>query len=630
VKFSLIREELQYFRSVRKRQILDFTKFNPGLYYVRGRNETTRQRDSNGSGKSTMLAEGPIWILTGCTSRAKRPGDSIENWYFEKQPTEGLLEFLIDGDRQVLERTRNPNDLRLNGQKVEQRDIDQMLPLTDAALRRSILIDQRVDDPRGFLSLGPEAQSRIFSETLDLDRYVRAAERASKFLSEQEKIAQKLETAVATAAASLAEVKVEYDEAVESEKGFEAQMKSLLRDASEKKRLGAVRAREERERLDSARDALSALGSDEARRQRILNDSKTELRKMRGNQSVAESRLAALRNETLRLEVQVSKYKDAGGICPECGQRVEDNHIAAKLNTAKFDLTRNKQAFVEAADNLEAIKAEIAKLETSIAKEESKLVKWTELQGKVALAAAKSLEADKDLHNIEDEIEELKTRKNPFVIQCDRLEERMKALRTELRTSKANLGDAQRKVDIYKFWHRGFREIRLEQIDTTLIELEMATNRQAEALGLENWEIGFATEREKRTGGVSLGFSVFLYPPNVDKPMSWESYSGGESQRWELAITFGLADVLLTRAGIEPDFEVLDEPSTHLSPEAVDDLLGCLRDRAYEMNRRIFVVDHSSFDSGAFDGVIDIVKDNTGTHLIGDYASKPKRERVRL
>jgi len=157
----------------------------------------------------------------------------------------------------------------------------------------------------------------------------------------------------------------------------------------------------------------------------------------------------------------------------------------------------------------------------------------------------------------------------------------------------------------------------------------MASNRHAESLGLDGWEIGFATERETKKGTMSHGFSVFLFPPGQKETVAFEAYSGGETQRLQRAVTFGLAEVLLARSGIETDFEVLDEPTIHLSLEGVDDLLSCLRDRAVDLGRRILIIDHHALDRGAFDGVITVVKTADRSIRLED-GGLLTRERVRL
>jgi DNA repair exonuclease SbcCD ATPase subunit len=165
----------------------------------------------------------------------------------------------------------------------------------------------------------------------------------------------------------------------------------------------------------------------------------------------------------------------------------------------------------------------------------------------------------------------------------------------------------------FKYWVGAFKEIRLSLIDEVLQELEIASSEHAARLGLVDWEIKFQTERENKSGDISYGFNVLLYPPAQKEPVRWESYSGGESQRWQLATTFGLAEVLLARAGITSSLEIYDEPSQHLSPEGVDGLIEVLGERSIDERKTIFYLDHASLDRGLFNGIFTVIKDKAGS-----------------
>jgi len=101
----------------------------------------------------------------------------------------------------------------------------------------------------------------------------------------------------------------------------------------------------------------------------------------------------------------------------------------------------------------------------------------------------------------------------------------------------------------------------------------------------------------------------------MEKPIKWESYSGGESQRWRLAVSFGLSEVLLTRAGATTNIEVLDEPTHSLSPEGTSRLLEHLTERAKTLERVIYFIDQHSLEKGYFDQVFTVINDEEGAHI---------------
>jgi DNA repair exonuclease SbcCD ATPase subunit len=578
---------------------------------------------------SSLFTESIIWALTGCVSRSRRPGSDVENRNASGE-TRVDLEFALDAAVHSLSRTRNPNGLFLDGARVEQRDVDALLPLTDAALRKSVLIDQFGEM---FLSLRPEAKSQIFTETLNLDKWLRAADAANERALTADRELQANYRKQEGVRRALAEAKDQFEAARRGEVEFEAELKAKMAEARKRERTLQEDADAKRDALDAARRKFSE--ADAAGGVRRLNDARAVVTRGRRDAEVVAASLARADAVLAALRKRMAAYDGDVRVCPECGQRVGESHVRDRRRALAEEVKAAEAACREASENVAAAADQSAAVDKTVAALEASAAVALEMQAENAVAAERSMAADREVRRTAAELAELKGRVNPFTKQCDALEVRVKELRSELKDLKAEESDLADRQEVAKFWSRGFKEIRLEQVDAALLELEMATNRHAEALGLEDWRIAFATERETHKGTVSHGFTVSLYPPGESEPVSWETYSGGESQRWQLAATFGLAEVLLARAGVSTDFEVLDEPTSHLSPEGIDDLLSCLYDRAREQNRRILLIDHNSLDRGAFDGVICVTKDKERGTYISDAGgvlavNKPKRERVVL
>jgi len=633
MNFSLNRLWIQNFRGVKTVLELDFSVLPSGLYFIQGINEAETRLGSNGAGKSTVFIDAIYWALTGRIARSQRPGDIVENWDNERKVTRVVIDFQLDDTAYTIERTRNPNNLLLDGTKVEQETIDDLLPLTDTALRRSIFIDQFGDM---FLSLRPEAQSRIFSETLDLDQWIEASDKASDAVTDVGLAITTTNMKLSRVNASAEEASDEYDIAIQNKQMFDDSIRARIKEAREKAEEAAVQARSSLEAVSTAREALAAEEAGEANTAYVA--ARTAVTKLTAQVASFETIIKADNANLTRLQKQIELYSNTT-TCPECNQTVTPEHIKQK----RAELTASKNALVESVANSEAswsssqrtlqIKTEELK------KLEEAQTRYNNLKTQLAVLQQKSRTDSLEEVRLDQEYVKIQGEKNPYIDQCTRLENRLDDLVEQEKKFEKELKELNTELEVYKFWQRGFREIRLEQIDSTLIELEMATNRHAEELGLTGWEIGFATDRELKSGKISHSFTVNLYPPGQQDPIAWESYSGGESQRWQLATTFGLAEILLARSGIGTDFEILDEPTTSLSAEGIDDLLECLSNRARELNRRIFLIDHHSLDRAAFDGIITIKKSVKGgitieTGILGFNAntvtSEPPKKRVRL
>lgn len=240
--------------------------------------------------------------------------------------------------------------------------------------------------------------------------------------------------------------------------------------------------------------------------------------------------------------------------------------------------------------------------------EENDLIRLKEIYDEASEYAA-------DYDEAKEEMKRLQSSDNPYHSTFLDLTERLAVVRKSLDEKEQDYADLEKEVEVYSYWQDAFKEIRISLIDQVLEELEMAVTNNAEALGLEGYRIEFQTQRESKSGNVTVVFNVLLHTPEYDKPVKWESYSGGESQRLQLAMAFGLSEVILSRVGINPNIEVLDEPTHHTSTEGVDDLIERLKDRATELNKAIYFCDHHSYDRGDFDGTLLVTKDKRGSNL---------------
>jgi predicted nucleic acid-binding Zn-ribbon protein len=308
--------QLRNFRGVRA---LDWHfQDQPGFYFVQGQNLKEPTLGANGAGKSTIFVDAPYWILTGKTIMSQRPGNSIEGWGTERAETYGELTLVIGDEDYVIRRGRNPSVLTINHRTVEQHEIDKLIPLSDSALRRTLLLGQR---SLMFLDLRPEEKSRLFSETLDLDIWLRATEIANEDLRKKERQLTQIETQFANISGSMNEVRSQHETAVQKEAEFARAHETRL---AELKRLGT----DEVQRLD----ALSKTFAEAQTRLKQIAQSSTsddELRNHRAAERALRDALIRLDSEQSRVEReaaqlqrQIDAYKAA--ICPECNQPLLD------------------------------------------------------------------------------------------------------------------------------------------------------------------------------------------------------------------------------------------------------------------------------------------------------------------
>ena len=575
----------------------------PGFYFVQGINKKEPRLGANGVGKSTIFLDAPYWILTGKTILSQRPGALVENWE-NKKNVSGRLNLSVSGIEYTIERGRNPSVLTLNGTTVQQVEIDKLLPLSDAALRRTLLLGQR---SQMFLDLRPEDKSRLFSETLDLDRWLLAADKAGDKMRELDRKVMLLGHSIAQLTGTIDQIREQHAVAAQQEEAFNTTKDEKVALLQAKLKSQELVVEETKTGLQDARQALSSLPAIVG-----LRELQDQERIGRRKQTEAEVELRSIRREEQQIADKLTAYLDF--TCPECGQTVEDKQASDKIGELRQqaqEWANHGNRFAKTANLLDQ---ELAGLVFKIGELQSFEIQTIELKNEISSLERVLENERRQQDTMIVELELAQNEENRFTAICNDLERKYDEHKAKMKELQDQEESINKDIEIYRFWQKGFKDIRLELIDSTLLELELATNRNAAALGLEDWRIAFTTERETKAGSLTQAFTVLLYPPGQDNPVDWAAFSGGEAQRWHLAVTCGLSEVLLRRAGIEPDTEIYDEVTSYISSEGIENVLDFLRQRALDLNRKIYLIDHH-VGVGDFTDTVQIIKDNTGIHI---------------
>lgn len=560
----------------------------PGLYFISGKNLCEPALAANGAGKSGLW-DALLWCLFEVTADDNRPAGSILPWASGASPC-----VQVEFNGQAVRRTRKPNELVHIDSKGKEHiitnvDVEDYLGLREDMFRRAVVVDQFT---KLFLDLKAEQQAELFNESVDVRQLLSGGETANKTSKELGAKLAKAELQTAQIEAVIAQLGEQVAAAADNANAFE------LTQARDVKRL----------RSESIMAAALLAKHGEAKPENLSIKKVPETSFMKEERALreADKRVAAADVDLTQLEDRLADY-DESDCCPTCEQpwpvsreTKESLGLAIKSAQGMLDLCHKDVDFAQARLN----KCKVA-VEGHATAKLAALEAWETKRRPLAAAAENAASA---LRSREKAV-------NPHVQEEDRLRKQLGLKREALADLKKAHADAAVEKDIADAWETGFKVIRLDVIDTVLDELGDAVNRHAAALGLEDWRIEFATERETQAGTTALGFTATLYPPDATEPVRWKSYSGGERQRWQLAMTFGLSEVLLARAGVEPNIEVFDEPTRGLSEEGVDHLLETLAERARDLGRVIFITDHHAMTSGAFAGHFLVTKDTNGSRI---------------
>jgi DNA repair exonuclease SbcCD ATPase subunit len=576
---KLLRAEIQGFRSFSVTQTLDFSALRPGLYHVTGRNLVEPELEANGAGKSSLF-EAIFWALYGKTSRNLKAG-VVKNWN-SKEKCGVILDLQTSSGSMSLLRAWEPNALEVSDDGSEPRPVDQpelerLIGMIPEAFLFSIYFAQFSP---AFVDLIPSEQTKVFSSVLNLGLWERASAAAGDHSKVTEERLQQLREVTARIQGQAEELLSQ--DYTEAEKGWKKEHDAAI------------------QRVEGSTAALSAAiikAKKEVTKEREGSD---EFRRLRG---IVEDKgkvvsLAAYEQRQLEKELTTLRGKDLKK-CPTCGAPMSNEHVKKEIKRvtttiekAEEQCKRKHEDFDKATHNMVKYRgSEVALLEAE-----------------KRLATLQS-----DLKAAEERRTDLSSQKNPFTKLKEEQEKKGELLAEQLDKTEGKLLTEEKHSKAVQYWVKGFKEIRLSLIRESLAQLTIEVNEVLFQLGLQDWEVAFDIERETKSGSINRSFTIMIRAPHVKDPVPWGVWSGGESQRLRLAISMGFSNLICNRMGVQPNWEMYDEPSTWLSEAGIQDLLTVLAERAERQQKIILLADHRALDFGGFAGIIMVTKNESGS-----------------
>jgi DNA repair exonuclease SbcCD ATPase subunit len=600
------------FGSFKGKHEIELAGQHPALNFVRGRNLLDKRLGSNGAGKSTLW-NALSWCLTGKTTQGLL-GPDVRPWSGDGQT---IVEVVIKGDkkRSTIVRKAGPNSVTLDGSPVLQPAIDRLLGMSFEVFRQTILLGQG----RPLFHDLPNSEKLTFlSDVLDLERWDKYSKKAQGLAGAMEEERHDFESRYNADTAIVASLK---DQIVKQEREYESW---------EKDRQSSLKTTEKEfdaltKSLAALDTRLGALTAEHDMSGYNLGLQQGDLDKLVKVQRLAERELAEVKAGHTALMRHHDEAKQRledllkARTCPTCGQPIKNQK----------DFLKNKARVEEQVTNYfdDAADLDIEYHTNTVAKAKKQLEECEALV-KSQQKDLDKLGAEKDLiaHNRNEEavrhsvakaeVERLSTSANPHRKRLVDLKKSRDAAVSGAKEAKAEIDRLEKLIDRRLFWVKSFKDIRLFVLEDVLHELELVTNSMLDAVGLTDWEVSYAVERETKSGSIRKELLTTVTNPRKEgEGVKWSAWSGGEGQRLRLVGALALSEVLLARAGVECNIEVLDEPTRHLSTEGALDLCEFLSDRAQRLGRTIWLVDHKAMESSYFDKVITVTKGKAGSSL---------------
>lgn len=586
----------------------------PGLFYLTGRNQFNSRLGANAVGKSSLI-DAIEWIIYGKTSRGLRAGD-IVSW--GKKKCKASVTLMVGEEEVEITRIQSPNSLSINGSAASQDEVSKLIRLNQEAFNNSIILPQFGES---FFDLSPTKKLEIFSQVMNLDYWLDRSRAASAKADTIANNISNIENLIYKAEGRLESTR-------EQIKDLESKSKDFADKAKDEVEAHEQEIKRQTRVVDKARKKLKRLAKRSDGLDDDLKEIKKELIEAGEEFSAIEKRYMDYITDTksllryikdLNIKVEEAE-KQRNTVCPTCEQPIDDKHISNKQSGHKSEIKK-------AQGILDDLERKIAKLEDKRTKHRQEVLEIKVLRDNTERAAveitnkANSLKrdiqhADELIKAAEGRIKKLQDQENPFDALIAKSKQLRKKLKIEVKEHSVERDKLKSMHEAYSYWIGGFKRVRLFVLEEALLNLEIEVNNLLVSLGLVDWTIKFDVERETKSGTISKGFSVFIHSPRHDKPVKFEAWSGGETQRLRLAGDLGLANLIMEQAGFTSHIEIIDEPSEHMSPEGIEDMLETLHQRAHDTGKSIWLVDHNTMEFSGFSGTLTAIMDEKGkAHL---------------
>lgn len=609
MKLSLEEVTVEYFGSFAEPQTLDLMKLQYGAHLIKGKNLVDKSLGANDAGKSTLI-NAISWCWWGKTGRNLKASD-IKPWNGEGKPRVATR-VKIDDRRHIIARVA-PNYTTIDGKEVGQDEIERLLRLSFVVGNQTVIFGQFGDL---FFDLPNRDKLGLLSEVMELGKWDVWSQRASERTRERESEVTRLTGKILALESGIARTRAMLvDSRRDAELWGEQQASGIAMLKKDRKRLAV-----ELEEATKARDKAIRIGVTGAEKlggaQGDYQAAKTKLDILEKEQARNLERANLLLRQVKEVDKEIREMGDAAN-CPTCGQSLKGTDRAKhrkKLVEKRDKLAKEHEAIptIKGSAQYEALKLQLTEAHGHMVTYQAKV---DERRREIETATRKVIELELKVKAATVKISERTDDTNPHLAQIKRLKGQLQEQKADLADAKDLAAKAERQAARSRYWIKGFKEIRLLVVDEILQDLEMVTNSILEDMGLPGWEVKYDVERETKSGSVQTGLTIGIMSPRNSKPVKWEVWGGGAGQRLRLAGALALSEVLLQRAGVELDFEILDEPTRHMSDEGVADLCEMLANRGEVLGRRILYVDHMAYESSAFASTITVTKTKEGSKL---------------
>jgi len=278
-------------------------------------------------------------------------------------------------------------------------------------------------------------------------------------------------------------------------------------------------------------------------------------------------------------------------------EQLEDN----RHKISKLDKIKSRKDTQDKIDKLEVEVSEVKKKYKETSDEcVSSVKKLLEECGFVLIAGISIVETinimRKGLTNLSEQVGDARSKLNSTKTEMGGIEKTIENVKKDY----SLLSDLNNRMKVTKFWGEGFPKIKKNIIESFIPSLEIQANAYLDRF-CSSLRLSISIDP----------FEIMVYDSSGVK-RQFDSFSGGESSRIALALSFAFSDLSGKWFGVETDFVLIDEIMDVMDKEGARDLARILK----EDGKQALVISHNSGVSGQFDHSITVVKNVDGVSFI--------------
>lgn len=552
---------------------------NQGIVKVTGINNSPGEEQSNGSGKSSIM-EAVYFVFTGKTIRNNT---DIVNIYHDSGYAEVKIDLLADDDHYVITRTKShpdygnnlfiiKNDKDISGDKLKKTEeiLSTELPQVKGDVLTSVVILAQ-GLPNKFSGLTPLKRKERLEELAETSQFI------NSFRANVKSLTNDYTLKLTDCKVSRASVSSRIDTNKDS---IQKKSHDLLNYKSSDETIESMRVR-----LSDYKSRLSSLEKEKE----VLSDKVSSLSQKRSDMKDEynkeyEFTIQSLRSEGSSLyEKKESLIKSK--VCPTCGRPYDETTIQRiDSNVKEIDeLMTSKLSKLSRLNDQKLIKLdEINSVSSQIDNLKSELNKIPSMIGLV------------------NDISELNNSISKYEVATSGLSDEIKELEANVEVDKKKLKDidndatkVESKINVLSYLNRiSNKEFRSYMLSGVVSYLNEKISSYGESL--------FGTNKLN----LSLDSKGRLFITYEGR--QYESLSGGEKQKADLATQFSIRDLLMYGLGFSCNLLVLDESFDNLDQSGTSSLLALITD--IKTADSIFVVSHHAELSIPYDTEITAVR----------------------